>query len=279
MHLVPEGEAGEHGGHGTHAKAGTGGNYDTVPPHHDGAVYTCPMHPEARQTKPGSCSICGMGLELESAAMAEDGPNPELVDFTRRFWVGAVLTLPLLVLTMGPLVGLSGVREVFGERITLWIELVLGTPVVLFCGWPFLVGGWNSFRRLNPNMFLLIAMGISAAWLFSVVAVLAPDIFPDGFRDAEGHVGVYFEAAAVIVTLVLLGQVMELRAREGTGKAIRALLEMAAKTARVMRDDVRRRRCRWRTCSWAIACACGRASRCRWKSWQPCTCSRPRSRR
>ena len=185
----------------------------------------------------GSCPICGMGLELESAAMAEEGPNPELVDFTRRFWVGTILTIPLLVMTMGPYLGWSGVREIFGERTTLWIELALGTPVVLWSGWPFLVRGWNSFRTWNLNMFSLIGMGVLAAWLFSVVAVIAPDIFPEGFRDAEGHVGVYFEAAAVIVTLVLLGQVMELRAREGTGKAIRALLDLAAKTARVIRDD------------------------------------------
>jgi Cu+-exporting ATPase len=177
-----------------------------------------------------------MGLELESATMADEGPNPELVDFTRRFWIGAVLTVPLLVLTMGPYLGLP-VRDILGERATLWVELVLGTPVVLWCGWPFLVRGWNSFRTMNLNMFSLIGMGVLAAWIFSIVAVLAPSIFPDGFRDAKGHVGVYFEAAAVIVTLVLLGQVMELRAREGTGKAIRALLDMAAKTARVIRPD------------------------------------------
>ncbi|SFQ23744.1 ATPase, P-type (transporting), HAD superfamily, subfamily IC [Tranquillimonas alkanivorans] len=240
MHLVPEGEAADpaehHHGH-AHAAGAAAGQYDSVPADWSGAVYTCAMHPEVRQTKPGSCPICGMGLELESAAMAEEGPNPELVDFTRRFWVGAILTVPLLVLTMGPFVGLGGVREIFGERTTLWIELILGTPVVLWSGWPFLVRGWNSFRTMNLNMFSLIGMGVMAAWLFSVVAVLAPGIFPAGFRDAEGHVGVYFEAAAVIVTLVLLGQVMELRAREGTGKAIRALLDMAAKSARRIRAD------------------------------------------
>ncbi len=191
----------------------------------------------ARSTPARCTPICGMGLELESPAMADEGPNPELVDFTRRFWVGAVLTLPLLAFTMGPYVGFPGVREIFGERATLWIELVLGTPVVWWCGWPFLVRGWNSFRRRNLNMFSLISMGVLAAWVFSIVAVLAPGIFPDGFRMENGHVGVYFEAAAVIVTLVLLGQVMELRAREGTGKAIRALLDLAAKTARIIRDD------------------------------------------
>ena len=225
-----------HSGHGE-AVAGDHGRYNLVPAGYDGPIYTCPMHPQVRQPKMGSCPICGMGLELESAAMVDDGPNPELVDFTRRFWVGAVLTLPLLILTMGPYVGWPGVREIFGERTTLWIELVLGTPVVLWNGWPFLERGWNSFRTWNLNMFSLIGMGVLAAWIFSVVAVLAPDIFPDGFRDPEGHVGVYFEAAAVIVTLVLLGQVMELRAREGTGKAIRALLDLAAKTARVIRPD------------------------------------------
>ena len=248
MHLVPESEAGAHAGHGHHghehhghdhqaSAAPADGRYDTVPAGYDGAVYTCPMHPQVRQVEHGSCPICGMGLELESGIPAEDGPNPELVDFTRRFWVGTVLTIPLLILTMAPYVGFPEVREIFGERATLWIELVLGTPVVLWCGWPFMVRGWNSFKTMNLNMFSLISMGVMAAWIFSVVAVLAPGIFPDGFRDAEGHVGVYFEAAAVIVTLVLLGQVMELRAREGTGKAIRALLDMAAKTARVIRDD------------------------------------------
>ncbi len=249
MHLVPEGNA-EHGGHdhhvhaGHHAAAGAavgakgkGGAYDKVPPGYDGAVYTCPMHAEVRQTKPGSCPLCGMGLELESAAMADDGPNPELIDFTRRFWVGTVLTIPLLILTMGPYVGGGWIREIFGEKTTLWIEFALGTPVILWSGWPFFTRGWTSFRTMKLNMFSLIAMGIAAAYVFSVVAVLAPDIFPDGFRSADGHVGVYFEAAAVIVTLVLLGQVLELRAREGTGKAIRALLDMAAKTARVIRPD------------------------------------------
>ena len=242
MHLVPDGDGHAHHAPMDHAHAAAGpgnmsdGGYDSVPPGHDGPVYTCPMHPQVRRTHPDACPICGMGLELESGVPADDGPNPELVDFTRRFWVGTVLTLPLLILTMGPFVGIPA-RDVFGERATLWIELVLGTPVVLWCGWPFLVRGWTSFRTRNLNMFSLIAMGVMAAWTFSVVAVLVPDIFPAGFRDAEGNVGVYFEAAAVIVTLVLLGQVMELRAREGTGKAIRALLDMAAKTARVIRKD------------------------------------------
>ena len=224
-----------HGGHDTPAP--TDGRYDEVPAGYDGPVWTCPMHPEVRRTSMGSCPLCGMGLELESAAMAVDEPNPELVDFTRRFWIGTVLTIPLLVLTMAPYLGFPEVRDILGERGTLWLELVLGTPVVLWSGWPFMVRGWTSFRMRNLNMFSLISMGVIAAWLFSVAAVIAPGIFPAGFRNAEGHVGVYFEAAAVIVTLVLLGQVMELRAREGTGKAIRALLDLAAKTARVIRPD------------------------------------------
>ncbi len=203
----------------------------------EGAIYTCPMHPEIEQVGPGDCPICGMALEPRDVAVGEEGPNPELVDFSRRFWVGVVLSVPLLILTMSPYVGFSGVREFFGERATLWIELVLGTPVILWSGWPFFVRGYNSFRTMNLNMFSLISMGTGAAYIFSVVAVLVPGIFPDGFRDKDGNVGVYFEAGAVIVTLVLLGQIMELRARERTGSAIKALLDMAAKTARVIRED------------------------------------------
>jgi Cu+-exporting ATPase len=228
--------------HGHHGQAGriesaADDRYDAVPVGYTGPVYTCPMHPQVRQIRPGSCPICGMALELESASMAPEAPNSELRDFTRRLWIGAVLTVPLLVLSMGPLVGLGATREALGERTAVWAELVLGTPVALWCGWPFLVRGWNSFRTRNLNMFSLIGMGVVAAWLFSVVAVIAPGIFPHGFRDMNGNVGVYFEAAAVIVVLVLLGQVMELRAREGTGKAIRALLDLAPKTARIIRDD------------------------------------------
>ncbi len=231
-------------GHGAHSHHGprdvsVAGQPESVATGLSGAIYTCPMHPDIRRSHPGSCPICGMALERASAAMPEEGPNPELVDFTRRFRIGAVLTIPLLVLAMGPFLGFGAVREVFGERGSLWAELVLGTPVVLWSGLPFLARGWTSFRTIRLNMFSLIAMGVMAAWLYSVVAVVAPGIFPAGFRDAEGNVGVYFEAAAVIVTLVLLGQLMELRARQGTGKAIRALLDMAAKAARVIRDDGR----------------------------------------
>ncbi len=253
MHLVPveSGEPQAHSrhdnshGHGHAPQAGhettapvRGGQYDKVPAGYVGAVYTCPMHPEVRQTTHGACPLCGMGLELESAALGDEGPNPELVDFTRRFWVAAALTIPVLVLAMAPYLGLTAIRDFFGERTSMWMELVFSTPVILWSGWPFFVRGWNSFRTMNLNMFSLIGMGVGAAYLFSIVAVLVPGIFPEGFRDpVTGQVGIYFEAAAVIVALVLLGQVMELRAREGTGKAIRALLDMAAKTARVIRPD------------------------------------------
>lgn len=203
----------------------------------EGTVYTCPMHPEIEQVGPGECPKCGMALEPKGIPSGDESPNPELVDFTRRFWVGAALTIPLLILSMGPYVDFTWPREFLGERTSLWIELLLGTPVILWSGWPFLVRGVKSVKTMSLNMFTLIAMGISAAWGFSVVAVLVPGIFPDGFRQADGSVQVYFEAGAVIVVLVLLGQLMELGARERTGSAIRALLDLAAKTARVIRLD------------------------------------------
>ncbi len=204
----------------------------------EGAIYTCPMHHEIEQVGPGDCPICGMALEPKNIADAiSEGTNPELIDFTRRFWVGIVLSIPLLILSMSPYIGITGIREFFGERATLWIEFALGTPVILWSGAPFFVRGYQSFRTMNLNMFSLIAMGTGAAYIFSIIAVIMPDIFPDGFRDAQGNVGVYFEAAAVIITLVLLGQIMELRARERTGSAIKTLLDMAAKTAQVIRDD------------------------------------------
>jgi len=251
MFLVPEGEVAEQGHHGhsghghdhAHAHgsvtvAAKGGEYDTVPGGYNGTVYTCPMHAQVRHPGPGSCPICGMGLEPETVSLDDEGPNPELVDFTRRMWVGIALTVPLLIITMPTYLGYPQIREFFGEQTSLWIEVLLSTPVILWSGWPFFTRGFNSFRTMNLNMFSLISMGVGAAFIFSMVAVIIPGIFPDGFRDPEtGAVGVYFEAAAVIVTLVLLGQVMELRAREGTGKAIRALLDMAAKTALVIRPD------------------------------------------
>ncbi len=200
-----------------------------------GTIYTCPMHPQVRQRGPGSCPICGMALEPETPS-AEAGPNPELVDFTRRFWIGLVLTLPVFLLEMGG--HLTGMMHlVGGPRVGNWIQLVLATPVVLWAGWPFFVRGWQSLVNRSLNMFTLIALGTGVAWAFSVVATLAPGIFPAAFRAADGSVAVYFEAAAVIVVLVLLGQVLELRAREQTGGAIRALLDLAPAQARRLRED------------------------------------------
>lgn len=202
-----------------------------------GTQYTCPMHPEIIRDKPEDCPICGMALEPMGVPAADQGPNPELVDFRRRFWVGTILTLPLVVLSMGPFVGLGFIRESLGEGLAILAELVLATPVVLWSGWPFFVRGYKSVVSGNLNMFTLIAMGVGSAYLFSVTATIAPGIFPAGFRDAGGHVAVYFEAGAVITVLVLLGQLMELGARERTGSAIRALMDLAAKTARIVRAD------------------------------------------
>lgn len=215
----------------------TGAHKKTAAAAPQGTQYTCPMHPEIIRDTPGDCPKCGMALEPMGVPAIDDGPNPELVDFKRRFLVGAVLTIPLLLLTMGPLVGLGFVREALGERAAQWVELALGTPVILWAGWPFFVRAVKSVVNRSLNMFTLIGMGVASAYLFSVVAVFVPEIFPAGFRDAQGHVGVYFEAGAVIVVLVLLGQVMELGARERTGSAIRALLDLGAKTARVIRAD------------------------------------------
>ena len=204
---------------------------ETVP---EGTIYTCPMHPQIRQIGPGSCPICGMALEPEIAG-TEVGPNPELVDMTRRFWIGLVLSLPVVALEMGG--HLTNLHMLLGKNLSNWIQFVLATPVVLWAGWPFFVRGWQSLVTRNLNMFTLIAMGTGVAWLYSVVAVLMPNLFPAAFRDTEGAVAVYFEAAAVITVLVLLGQVLELRAREATSGAIRALLDLAPKTARRVKDD------------------------------------------
>jgi Cu+-exporting ATPase len=203
----------------------------------EGTKYTCPMDPEIITDAPGDCPICGMALEPMGVPTGVQGPNPELVDFTLRFWVGTALTLPILVLAMGPMVGLGFLREALGEAVSAWAELLLATPVVLWSGWPFFERGVKSVINRHLNMFTLIAMGTGAAYIFSVVAVLAPDVFPEAFRHGSGHVGVYFEAAAVIIVLVLLGQIMELRAREQTGSAIRALLDLAPKTARRVESD------------------------------------------
>ena len=196
-----------------------------------GAVYTCPMHPQIQQIGPGSCPICGMALEPQTVT-ADGGPNHELIDMTRRFWIGLALTLPVFILEMGGHV--TGLTMLLGQQLSNWIQLVLATPVVLWAGWPFFVRGWQSLQTRNLNMFTLIAMGTGVSWIYSIIATFAPNIFPAAFRQMDGAVAVYFEAAAVITVLVLLGQVLELRARDQTSGAIKALLGLAPKTARRM---------------------------------------------
>ncbi|WP_339605611.1 copper-translocating P-type ATPase [uncultured Psychrobacter sp.] len=215
-------------------KSVKGGKYDKVPADYDGTVYTCPMHPEVRDVRNSGCPICGMALEPETLTIGEEDTS-ELDDMTRRFWICTVLTVPLLIYVMSGMFDLNVVNfSQYGisSKILQWAELVLATPVVLWGAAPFFVRGWQSIKSRNLNMFTLIAIGVGAAYIFSIVATFFPDIFPDSFRDASGQVGVYYEAAAVIVTLVLLGQVLELKARSQTSGAIRALLELAPPTAR-----------------------------------------------
>ncbi len=202
----------------------------------EGAIFTCPMHPQIRQAGPGSCPICGMALE-PVIATAEVGENLELTDMTRRFWVGLVLTWPIFVLEMGSHIPALGLHHFVSPRVSIWIQFILSTPVVLWAGWPFFERAWASVVHRSLNMFSLIALGTGAAYLYSLAATFAPGLFPEGFRGMGGEVGVYFEAAAVIIVLVLLGQVLELRAREQTGGAIRALLRLAPKVARRLRLD------------------------------------------
>ncbi len=200
-----------------------------------GAIFTCPMHPEIRQVGPGSCPICGMGLEPETIT-AEAQPNHELADMTRRFWIGLALTVPIFALEMGAHF-VPAVHHLVPSAVSAWIQFALATPVVLWAGWPFFARGWASVKTRNLNMFTLIAMGVGVAYAYSVVALLAPGAFPAAFRGPGGAVAVYFEAAAVITVLVLLGQVLELRARDRTSGAIRALMGLAPKTARRVRAD------------------------------------------
>jgi P-type Cu+ transporter len=197
-----------------------------------GMIYTCPMHPQIRQVGPGHCPICGMALEPELAAQI--GPNPELIDMTRRLWIGLALALPVVALEMGG--HLTNLHMLLGRNLSNWLQLVFATPVVLWAGWPFFVRGWRSVLTRNLNMFTLIALGTGVAWVYSVVATLAPNLFPAALRGPDGAVAVYFEAAAVITVLVLVGQVLELRAREQTSGAIRALLDLAPKTAHRVRN-------------------------------------------
>ena len=200
-----------------------------------GTIYTCPMHPQIRQVGPGSCPICGMALEPVEAT-ADAGPNHELADMTRRFWIGLALTLPVFVLEMGSHIPGLGLHDIVPPATSIWIQFALATPVVLWAGWPFFQRGAASVRSGHLNMFTLIALGTGAAYLYSLAATFAPDLFPTGFRMMGGIVPVYYEAAAVITVLVLLGQVLELRARDQTGGAIRALLNLAPKSARRLQD-------------------------------------------
>ncbi|NNM76427.1 heavy metal translocating P-type ATPase [Sphingomonas sp. ID1715] len=197
-----------------------------------GAMWTCPMHPEIRREGPGTCPICGMALEPEEPSL-DDGPNPELVDFTRRTWVAGVLTVPLVMVSMvAEMLGIHFVPPAWNP----WVQLALTAPIVLWAGWPFFERGWASLRTRHLNMFTLIAIGVGAAFLYSLVATVSPGLFPPTFR-MRGMVPVYYEAAGVVVTLVLLGQVLELRARAATGRAIRALMDLAPKTARRISPD------------------------------------------
>lgn len=201
------------------------------------AIYTCPMHPQIVRTEPGNCPICGMALELRTVTPETEEENPELADMRRRFWVGVALTVPLILLAMAHMImgeDMAVTASLPGLR---WIEFVLASPVVLWAGWPFFVRALQSVLNRSPNMFTLIGLGVGIAYLYSLTAALFPRIFPASFRDPGGKVAVYFESAAVIVTLVLLGQVLELRARAGTGAAIRSLLGMAPKSGRLIRND------------------------------------------
>jgi Cu+-exporting ATPase len=230
-----------------------------APPSATRTIYTCPMHPEIRQDTPGTCPICGMALEPETVA-AETGSNPELQDMTRRFWLSFVVTLPLLVMAMGemtPWWPRGGVMTPTADR---WFQFALATPVLLWGGWPFFVRAWQSVVHRSLNMFTLIAMGTGVAYVYSAVAVLAPDVFPASFQGHGGHIGLYFEAAAVIVTLVLLGQVLELRAN-----ALRARSGRYSTSRRRWRGAsapmARKATCRSTPLRSATVCVCGRGKR------------------
>src|SRR4051812_712126 len=202
-----------------------------IEPAAEGTIYTCPMHPEIRQAGPGACPICGMALEPEMPA-ADNRPNPELADMTRRFWIGLGLSVPVMVIEMSGHLGAHWLTPALSN----YAQFALATPVVLWAGWPFFVRGWQSLVTRNLNMFTLIAMGTGVAYVYSLTATFAPGIFPPAFRQ-HGAPAVYFEAASMITVLVLLGQVLELRAREATSGAIRALLDLAPKMARRLRKD------------------------------------------
>lgn len=202
----------------------------------DGADYTCPMHPEVRQRGPGECPLCGMALEPVAPALEEE-ESSELADMRRRLWVAAALSSPIVISAMGAHVPGQPLERLASSHERTWLEMVLATPVVLWAGWPFFLRAWRSILHRSLNMFTLIGLGVAVAYGYSVIAVLFPEHFPASFRDAHGHIAVYFESAAVIVTLVLVGQVLELKARARTGSAIKALLALAPKSARLIQDD------------------------------------------
>ncbi len=195
----------------------------------DTQIYTCPMHPEIEQMGPGSCPICGMALEVKNITLGSETENHELKDMTRRFWISAILTVPVFLIGMSEMIPGQPLQHTVSPRILSWIQLLLTCPVVLWGGYPFFVRGWASIRNRSANMFTLIALGTGAAFIYSVIATLFPDFFPGSFRGHNGEVPVYFEAASVITTLVLLGQVLELHARDRTSHAIRDLIEARAK--------------------------------------------------
>lgn len=228
----------DHSRHGENCQPSAeaaGKDFDNIPVGYSGTVWTCPMHPQVRKTSNTGCPICGMSLEPETVTAEED--NSELDDMTRRFWVGVVLSVPLIALVMGEMIPGNPLGTLINPAGGIWLQAALATPVVLWAGWPFFVRGWESVKRRSLNMFTLIAMGVGVAYVYSLVTTFAPGLFPDSFRGHGGTVAVYYEAAAVIVTLVLLGQVLELRARSATSGAIRALLELAPPTARRISED------------------------------------------
>jgi Cu+-exporting ATPase len=224
--------------------------------------YTCPMHPEIVQDHPGSCPKCGMALEARRVAAEER--NEELIDMSRRFWVSAGLALPVFLLAMVADLAPAWLPEGLSMTRVQWIEFTLATPVVLWGGWPFFVRGWQSVVSWNLNMFILIGLGVAVAWSYSLVALVFPTVFPPNMRHEGGTVPVYFEAAAVITTLVLLGQVLELRARSRTGAAIRLLLGLAPTTARILRRDGSEEDIPLEQVMQGIFCAFGQVKRCLW---------------